>query len=398
MADAPPNDACLACHAGEGFKPFVAGDTFGASVHGTLPCVGCHADATEVPHRTDLKAVDPSGCAVCHEGVVTKYTASIHGQARANGSTEAATCTSCHGPAHELRRVSDPMSSVYPLNLPRSCGVCHGDPEMAKRHGIEVTDAYQLYMDSIHGRALTKSGLLVAAHCGSCHGAHDIRPLRDASSKVNRRNVPATCGSCHAGILDLYRKSTHGKALAAGSSDAPVCIDCHTAHRIARVETEAWKLDVIGECGTCHEQSLRTYRDTFHGQVTALGFTRVARCSDCHGSHGILPASDPNSTIAPGNLVATCQQCHPGVGASFAEFSPHADAADREKYPLLYWVAVFMNLLIIGVFLFFGAHSALWFIRSAIARARGEGAPGGDDDEPKASPRADDGGSDRGKS
>jgi hypothetical protein len=36
-------------------------------------------------------------------------------------------------------------------------------------------------------------------------------------------------------------------------------------------------LDIVKECGTCHEDLFRTYRDTYHGQVTSLGFTRTAR-------------------------------------------------------------------------------------------------------------------------
>jgi len=45
-------------------------------------------------------------------------------------------------------------------------------------------------------------------------------------------------------------------------------------------------------CGGCHKDELATYRDTFHAQVSALGFQQTARCWDCHGYHDILPASD----------------------------------------------------------------------------------------------------------
>ena len=98
---------------------------------------------------------------------------------------------------------------------------------------------------------------------------------------------------------------------------------------------DAWKLEVVRECGSCHTQSLRTYRDTFHGQVTLLGFTRVARCSDCHGSHDILPVSDPGASVAPGRIVTTCQKCHPLANASFAKYDPHADPKDKTRNPLL---------------------------------------------------------------
>ena len=44
-----------------------------------------------------------------------------------------------------------------------------------------------------------------------------------------------------------------------------------------RADVTSWQLDVIRECGTCHVNRIETYRDTFHGQVTSLGFVRVAR-------------------------------------------------------------------------------------------------------------------------
>ena len=260
------------------------------------------------------------------------------------------------------------MSTVYPLRLAKTCGVCHGDPQLAARHGIPVADAYQLYLDSIHGRALVKSGLLVAANCASCHGSHDIRPERDPASKVHRDKIPKTCGACHAGVEEAYFAGTHGQAAKAGNEKAPVCMDCHTAHRIARVDTPAWKLRIVSECGTCHEEALRTYRNTLHGQVTALGDTVAARCSDCHGFHRVLPASNPESTIAAGNLVETCRKCHPAANANFVRFLPHADAENRERNPGLYYTTKTMHLLIVGVFLFFGVHTLLWFIRSLVGR------------------------------
>jgi DnaJ-class molecular chaperone len=381
VAEEVSNETCLACHGTEGFASpdgrllFVSGDAYGASLHGVLPCTTCHADATAVPHEEKPAPVGLQACAVCHDEVVATYQQSVHGQARANGTAEAATCSSCHGSPHTIKKAADAASPVYPLNLPRTCGVCHGDPQLAERHGIPVVNAYQMYLDSIHGRALTKSGLLVAANCSSCHGFHDIRPKKDPESKVSRTHIPATCGTCHAGVEELYFKGVHGRALKEGRLKAPVCADCHTAHEITRVDTDPWKLRIVTECGTCHEESLKTYRDTLHGQVTNLGFTPVARCSDCHGSHRVLPASDGESSVSPANLVATCQKCHPQANANFARFSPHADPDNKERNPGLYYTARFMNFLIIGTFIFFGLHTILWLSRSLIERRKPDGSP-----------------------
>ncbi|MBI2816283.1 MAG: hypothetical protein HYX72_05050 [Acidobacteria bacterium] len=369
---------CLDCHGNEDLDPLrprlsIRADAFNQSVHGPLGCQTCHTDVRGFPHQD----VHLPQCGNCHKNQEQNFEDSVHGKAVARGDNEAASCQSCHGSAHMVKAVRDVTSSVYPLNLPRTCGTCHGNADLAQRHGISVSNPYQLYMDSIHGRAISHSGLLVAANCSSCHGTHDIRTTSDRESKVSREKIPGTCGACHAGVASIYQTSTHGQKFQAGDSRAPVCIDCHTAHQISRVDTEAWKLEIVKECGSCHKQSLRTYRDTFHGQVTSLGFTVVARCSDCHGSHDILPPSDPRSSVAAGNRVKTCRKCHQQAGVSFAGFDPHADRRDKARNPGLYYTALVMNVLIVSVFAFFGLHTLLWLIRSALER-RKQGGPAGD--------------------
>lgn len=215
-------------------------------------------------------------------------------------------------------------------------------------------------MDNIHGRALTKSGLLVAAVCSNCHGSHDILPAKDPASTISRGKIPATCGHCHAGVLTTYDQSVHGQAWQKGNSRAPICTDCHSAHQIQRVEVEAWKLGVVRECGTCHLQRMKTYRDTFHGHVTSLGSVVGARCSDCHGSHNIFPAADPRSSIHRKNIVATCRKCHPQATPSFAKYYAHADYRNEEKYPILFYTDQFMVLLLLFTFSLFGVHTFLW--------------------------------------
>ena len=421
----PSSQDCLACHGDKDLKRgapkpgrrdslFADEAVLKASAHAPLECVACHRTAT-APHDTPLPPVQCAGChdkvraeltggvhakasgqagapacaschgthdvrraaamtiggcASCHARQVDVYRGSVHGRSRQRGDGEAATCSSCHGAAHGVLAKSDPRSSTYHLNLPRTCAQCHADPALAKRHNIPIANVYQLYMDSIHGRAVTKSGLLVAANCSDCHGSHEIRPHADPASRINHANVPATCGACHAGILAQYAESVHGKAVAKGVATAPVCTDCHSAHQIRRVEGAPWQLDVIRECGSCHKESLRTYRDTFHGKVTVLGLARVAKCADCHGAHTVRAVDDPASSVAGANLVATCAKCHPGATARFAEFRPHADPSSKAKFPILYYSYVLMTTLLIGTFAFFGLHSLLWLPRSLVERLR----------------------------
>lgn len=373
---------CLACHGdaglthADGRSLAVDPGKFAGSIHGAFACVDCHMDLSatvDLPHPEQLARVS---CAMCHDGVVTAFEKSIHAAAR-NGDPQspAASCVDCHG-SHDIRPSTDSASRTYHLNLPDTCGHCHGSPDIIERGHIEIGDVMSLYVDSIHGRALTRSGLVVAPNCADCHGSHDILRLKDPESHVFRANVPATCGRCHQGLLHEFAESVHGEALSAGNPTAPACHDCHTAHDIQRAETVTWRLDVIRECGTCHTESIRTYRDTFHGQVTSLGFVRVAACADCHTSHQIFPTRDERSSVGATRLVSTCQRCHPRAGENFVKFDPHADKENRTRNPFLYHAGRFMYSLLFFVFGFFGVHTGLWFLGEIRERRRrGNGRP-----------------------
>jgi nitrate/TMAO reductase-like tetraheme cytochrome c subunit len=372
----PANDLCLACHGdpgatrGNGTPMAVDEKKFGASIHGSLgfTCVTCHTDLAKTQDFPHAEKLAPVKCAACHDGAAAAFEKSIHASARRESAgSVAATCVDCHT-KHEIRSAKDPESRTYPLNLPATCGRCHGDAKIIKQGNIRIGNVLTLYEDSIHGKAISRSGLLVAANCTSCHGNHDIRKKTDAGSRVFRANIPSVCGSCHEGIKTLYDQGAHGAALAKGQTNGPVCIDCHTAHNIQRIDVTSWRLDVIRECGTCHADKIKTYRDTFHGQVTSLGFVRVATCSDCHGAHDVHPQSDPRSTISDGRRLATCQKCHPEATASFAKYDPHADKHDAARDPFLYYAAIFMKWLLIGTFSFFGIHALAWLPRGFAAR------------------------------
>lgn len=363
---------CLGCHGQSGFVDEqghslrIGQKEFSSSVHGALGCQACHSDVTQFPHKLPVKKV---ACATCHTTEDSDIEGSVHEAVMKSASSPA--CLKCHGNPHTIVSVHDSRSPVYALNLPRTCGTCHGNPEVAKKYGLP--NVYSLYIDSIHGFALTRDGLLVAATCTSCHGAHKILSPKNPKSQVYHKNIPATCGTCHAGIETRYFRGAHGKALKAGASAAPVCTSCHTAHSIVSVNTAAWQLKTTAKCGSCHVGRAATYHDTFHGQVTALGFVITARCWSCHEAHEILPASDPRSSIAPANLPKTCGGCHGKVTSSFVTYDPHANPRDPENYPGLYYTARFMNFLMLAVFGFFGLHTVLWFIRSMVERRKNGG-------------------------
>lgn len=364
---------CLSCHGDAGMQDAsghsvaVDGTKFHSSIHGSLECSQCHVNIKAYPHPDKITPVQ---CETCHADEAAGLAGSVH------SSRAEHPCSSCHGDAHAIFPKDDTRSAVYPLNVPRTCGACHGNDAMAKKHGLP--NVYPLYIDSIHGFALSKEGLLVAANCQSCHGSHHILSHKDPESPTYKTNIPKTCGTCHAGITTQYMGGVHGKAIAAGRLGAPVCSDCHTAHAIEQPTAAAFRMQSTPICGNCHKEKFTTYRDTFHSQLSSLGgYVETARCWDCHGAHEILPASDPRSPIAPANLVTTCGRCHAGANASFVQYQPHANARNRKLNPALYFVRLFMNLLLAGTLTFFVIHTILWLIRSRYDQIKRRSVGGG---------------------
>ena len=387
---------------------------FDKSVHASLQCIKCH-EIKELPHGEKVKV---ASCRTCHGDAYSHYRSSVHGSGKVEKATckschgyhsvqkgkallssvcagchaevyksyeegihalgtkgvkEVATCGDCHGKTHDMLKKDNPRSPVYGRNLPGTCSRCHANPEVIKKYRIPEEKASALYMDSIHGKALTKSGLLVSAACNDCHGSHAIKPHTDPSSTISPVNIPATCGKCHEKVRSSFEASTHAKEIRKGNAGAPSCATCHLPHEVQPVKTTTWMLDAIRECGGCHVKQLQTYRHSYHGKITNLGFTRVAKCADCHGAHDVLPESDPASLISKKNLIRTCGSCHPGANRNFSEVMVHADYKDKAEHPGLYYVWFFMTALLISVFGFFGIHTLLWLPRSWIERLRTHG-------------------------
>jgi nitrate/TMAO reductase-like tetraheme cytochrome c subunit len=365
---------CLDCHTDPTTVRIVNGEKiplalfptngFANSVHSQLDCIDCHDGIKELVHD---KNVRPPNCGSCHDKEAKEYATSIHGMSHAMGASGAAECWDCHG-SHEILPVKNPTSPVYKLNLPATCAKCHSNTNLTKEYQIEFPEAANQYMDSIHGNALLKMGLIVAPSCDDCHGVHNIKRAVDRDSSINHANVAKTCGKCHVGIEQTYDKSIHGQLLAQGDPRGPVCIDCHSAHEIANPTSNNFKAISDERCGKCHADRLAGYRDTYHGKAMMLGKANnapeVAACYDCHGFHDILPPSNPQSHLSATNILVTCQKCHPSATQKFTQYQPHANPLDAKNYPLLHMVFLAMTGLLIGTFSFFGLHTLGWGVRA----------------------------------
>ncbi|MCD6304528.1 MAG: hypothetical protein J7M21_06160, partial [Planctomycetes bacterium] len=364
---------------------YVTGRALAGSVHAGLSCVDCHDKAASLPHPPRL---GPPSCQTsgCHSSIRNEYLLGSHGRALARGEKDAPGCADCHG-GHDILPASEPRSRTHPANSVKLCAECHGHGGPSGAGPRAGGRAVRRYLQSVHGRALMRGGLIVSASCVSCHGAHRVLPPGDANSPVNRRNVAATCGKCHVRPAETYSRGIHGRHVAAGDAGAPSCADCHTAHAITRADSPAFKGTAVARCGRCHDESsagggaspYRTYLMSYHGQAVELGLDRSAGCYDCHGAHDTRALDDPACRLSAANRPATCRKCHPSAGVGLADFRPHADYRDVGRFPLLGAIWVYFVAAISISLGFFGLHGALWLVRGGIERFRRGRSPSGRD-------------------
>jgi len=348
------SDDCSSCHEENGHGTSFE-ENLSHSSHRDLECLDCHQDRGTVPHRSDdAFAVGCEGCRTCHEQESEEYRA--HGRAEVGVCDDVPKCSDCHGD-HTVLPSSVKLSSTHPVNLPATCGKCHENLDITKKYEILIDHPIEIYESSVHGKA-TQGGIYVAATCNDCHStggsAHRILAPGDHESAVNHFNIPETCGQCHRGVESDFWEGIHGKFVARGETDAPVCTHCHGEHGIISPDDPRAPVSrsrvAEATCSPCHESAvlnekyglpsghLTSFIDSYHGLKSKAGDTHVANCASCHGVHRILPSSDPTSTIYPANLQETCGTCHPGISEGMANQAIHGVSGEGLQTPAAYIV------------------------------------------------------------
>ncbi len=225
---------CVSCHGGDD-RSLEQRAAHGAGFRGRparrdVPklCASCHADETRM--RPYNLPVDQYAL----------YQISGHGRRLAQGDDKVAVCSDCHG-AHDVLAPTDPASTTYVLNIPRTCGRCHADPALLKARGIP--DVVNQYLGSVHAKELLERGNLRAPTCVSCHGTHGAAPPAVASADK-------VCGQCHTAERRYYTAGVHAAARGGGR---PECVTCHQAHGVQAAQPERY----ANSCGVCHEGDRR---------------------------------------------------------------------------------------------------------------------------------------------
>lgn len=157
-------------------------------------------------------------------------------------------CVACHEKlspfTDEQNRLNEIRQNHIGKNI--SCSLeCHEDV-IRKR----AADNFQQWSDSIHSKYYVT--------CDACHGgdanakteaqAHAaMKDINNPNSTIYFKNIPGTCGKCHAEELDNFKNTMHYQRLSA-ESRAPSCVTCHQPHSFKVLK--ASELTVL--CSVCH--------------------------------------------------------------------------------------------------------------------------------------------------
>ncbi|MEE8572348.1 MAG: cytochrome c3 family protein, partial [Gemmatimonadota bacterium] len=377
VASAQNNQLCLMCHSNaslfqsheRGDQLVVTQEMLDGSAHGgtNILCADCHRGLA-YPHPDERPAAE---CSLCHDDQSIQHSQSLHGLAAARGDTLAPTCSFCHG-THEILGHGDPTSPTYVFNIPLLCGQCHHEgTEVSLTHDIPQERILENYSLSIHGAGLFRQGLTVTAICTSCHTSHFILPHDDPRSSINEANVAGTCTQCHALIEAVHQQFIEGRLWEEEPHKIPVCVDCHSPHKIRRVfynagaanedcyrchsdpdlsmvrdgetvslyvDDQAYDLSTHNEtgcaqchtdvtpsllarpcstsvavnvdCSICHPEQVDDYTTGIHGTLAAEGSPDAPGCLDCHDNHATASHLTPGSPTFPRNVPDLCSKCH----------------------------------------------------------------------------------------
>lgn len=233
------------------------------------------------------------------------------------------TCIGCHttrGLATQF-----PSSEKLPLTInvaslkssvhgTQDCTACHGNIrefphpkntagnyrefQLENSRQCETCHAEQAEqgLDSYHAHALA-AGNTNAAVCIDCHGSHAV-----GKPDSPRHRMSTNCGRCHGAIYAQYVDSVHGHSLLESENpDVPVCTDCHESHSQEDPTTQTFRLKSPKICASCHadEQLMRKYN------ITADVFNTYV--ADFHGLTVTL--FDKQHPDQPMN-AAVCTDCH----------------------------------------------------------------------------------------
>ncbi len=305
------------------------------------------------------QSVTKDQCFDCHQEfedpVAELYVQDIHYKKNVS-------CADCHGGNSRTEDMDEAMSEKSGfLGVPRGdriselCARCHSDAQYMKTVTAAIeTNQFSQYAESVHGRQIA-AGTARLLQCTTCHGVHDILPVRHRRSKVSPANVVKTCAGCHGNAsfmrqydpslpidqFEKYKTSEHGRRWLRGDRKVAQCVSCHGSHEIlpaSDVRSSVHPINVPTTCSTCHSDAeymkeygipvnqFERFSQSVHGRsLLEEGDVSAPSCNDCHGNHGAVPP-------VVQSISNVCGICHV-LNADLFAGSPHKKVFDEGRIP-----------------------------------------------------------------
>ena len=156
------------------------------------------------------------------------------------------------------------------------------------------------------------TGAIIKGQSNSCVECHKemggkLLAVVEAFANDAHKEAGLSCSDCHGGNqneedMDLAKDSTF-KGTPNREEITQFCATCHSDFNYIRRYNPSLRVD-----------QMTLYWTSEHGQLLKKGDTRVAICTDCHGTHSIQSASHPKSMTFPWNIPQTCGRCHSNRG------------------------------------------------------------------------------------
>lgn len=372
---------CWDCHGSHDIAGVKSPESKVAKFNIPYVCGRCHKEGTEVTRTYNIP----------QDSILTHYSFSIHGEGLfEKGLTVSAVCTDCHT-SHNVLPHTDPKSSIFRDNVPKTCEKCHGmiekvhakviRGELWEKEPNKVPICIDCHAPHKARKIFYELGMS-DRDCLNCHAKPNLTTIRDGQtvslsidtlevkSSIHRNTACAQCHTgaspahtrpcetittkvdcsiCHAEVVNTYKSSIHGTMSERGDPNAPICRDCHGTHGIRdhrNVNSPTYPTKVPDLCGKCHREGskaalrytgeehniINNYVESTHGKgLLQSGLVVTAMCTDCHTAHHELPHNNPESSVNRNNIAQTCAKCHNGIYEQFTKSIHYPDVAQTDK-------------------------------------------------------------------
>ncbi|HEY4643812.1 MAG TPA: hypothetical protein VIH68_03755, partial [Bacteroidota bacterium] len=181
-------------------------------------------------------------CFTCHQAiedpVAAMYVTDVHFKKNIS-------CAECHGGNSQSEDMDEAMGvqagfvkNLQGDEISKRCARCHADAGYMKTMNSALrTDQYSKYVESVHGRTDAGGGERLV-QCITCHGVHNIIPVRNPQSRVSSVHVVQTCVRCHGDAafmrkynpglpidqFEKYKTSEHGRRWLRGDRKVAQCV------------------------------------------------------------------------------------------------------------------------------------------------------------------------------